>query len=75
MRVVKVLAPLGKLNTHIFLFFSFCLREKEATLKAVRGYVIPHGRPLPYWKGFSELLFHSGGASLLSLKHHAIRDF
>jgi len=32
-RVVKVLAPLGKANLHLPFCF-FCLREKEATLKS-----------------------------------------
>jgi len=34
MRVVKVLAPLGKLSIFIFLFCFFCFQGKEATLKS-----------------------------------------
>jgi len=44
-RVVKVLAPLGKLSIFIFLFCFFCLREKEATLRQPESYAIPPGRP------------------------------
>jgi hypothetical protein len=49
----KGFSPFRKI-IFIFLFCSFCLRLKEANLKAVQGYAIPHGRLLPYSEGILE---------------------